>query len=248
MSTFKLSSKRIAKDIARDIVASIDLDGWENKTSILLCEGEKQSIDYAVYSRIYNDFVVIPVGGCTDVIKLVPIIRRIIRCYGEGYLVVGIMDRDRLSKKEITWYRETVGVFCTKLPFIENIICTPNVIEVLCLWQNRSYEEIIFYINEELMKDLTRKMRERLPVNVHIPHETSIKEVRLSLSIGVEKVVTVDNVLYTYRDKAIANIAASAFNRNGRASYYELIKSALESEYQNEILHCMAMYLPKLSM
>ena len=124
-----IGSAEVRKLAIKEICQIIDEKYDEEKYyGILLCEGEMNSLDAKPYSKAYPALLVIPVGGWTDVTKLL----RSIRKRNEGIEVFGLIDRDSNSKRKIKELRVNEGVYCTKLPFIESIICTPEIVKILC--------------------------------------------------------------------------------------------------------------------
>jgi hypothetical protein len=105
----------MAKEIAAKSMEVLDKN--KEYIGVLLCEGTLTSIDVCLYQKIYSLLYVVPVGGCSDVKKLIPLIRKRIK----PYLVFGMIDRDSASKIEVRNMKKQ-GIYCTKLPFIENII------------------------------------------------------------------------------------------------------------------------------
>jgi hypothetical protein len=61
----------------------------------------------------------------------------------------------------------------------------------------------------------------------------------------VEKNIDESNILYRYRDKAIASIVADALMLKGRQAYYEFIKEMLDEPLiSHDLLKAMKNYLP----
>lgn len=214
---------------------------------VLLCEGNKDSIDVKLYTKVYPYLAIIPTGGCTDVIKLIHSIRK----RNEDKLIFGLIDRDTNSKTEIKKLEREKGVYCTKLPFIENIICTPEVIKILCRYLNQDYRKTIKEINESVLKSLTNKIKEALPVNVSISRDELIDSIAFSIKKKdgsvVQKTVNESSVLYSYKDKTIASIVADAFMLKGRHAYYDFIAEMLEEPLvSHDLLIATRAYLPMI--
>lgn len=241
------SSKVIQREIKR--ICNLISKYYNPKLyeAVLLCEGDENSIDVKLYSKVYPHLYVIPAGGCTDVVKIIPSIRK----RNKTIKIFGLIDRDAHSKKEIRTLEEKNGVYCTKLPFIENIICTPEVIKVICKYLSVDYDTTIKCINESLLILLTNKLKEVLPVNVSISKDDLIESVSFTVKLQdgsmVEKTINESSGLYTYREKSIANIVADAFSLRGRRSYYIFIAEMLENNrVSNDLIHTVKAYLPTI--
>lgn len=220
------------------------------KIGVLLCEGDENSIDKIVYSAVFPDLVIVPLGSCCTIMRLLSRVKKILASY--HLYAFGIIDRDALSKPEIKKMKETRGVYTTKLPFIENIVCAPEMLNHLCEDMNLNYEETLEKINEQLMKILWQKFKESLPINLGIEKKERIE----SLQIGahtkkkdIEKVVNRDNILYAYRSKVIVSIVANELHIDGRKGYYEKIKQMLADENQHEsLVKVFANFIPLLEL
>ena len=217
----------------------------EKYYGILLCEGEMNSLDAKLYSKVYPALLVIPVGGWTDVTKLL----RSIRKRNEGIEVFGLIDRDSNSKRKIKELRVNEGVYCTKLPFIENIICTPEIVKILCKHLDLDYRKTIKSINQILLSAIANKIKDAFPVNVGLTRDETIESVSVSIKkedeTTIEKTVNASSCLYAYRDKSVANIVAAGLYINGRQEYYNFIGKLLDdANIAPNIVKVARFYLP----
>lgn len=217
----------------------------EKYNGILLCEGEINSLDAKLYSKVYPSLLVIPVGGWTDVTKLL----RSIRKRNEGIEVYGLIDRDSSSKRKIKEIRINEGVYCTKLPFIENIICTPEIIKILCKHLDLDYRKTIKSIDQVLLSAIANKIKDAFPVNVGLTRDEAIESVSVLIKKEdgtiIEKTVNASSCLYAYRDKSVANIVAAGLYINGRQEYYNFIGKLLDDEnIATHIVKVARSYLP----
>lgn len=236
----------LVKDIVQRVLEEITFP----QIGVLLCEGDENSIDKAVYQAIFPNLMVVPVGSCCTIMKLLYRVRKKLAVY--HLYAFGIIDRDALSKREIKKLQEEKNLYTTKLPFIENIICTPEVITYLCKAKGLESEPIISRIQDELVRILWRQLKETLPINIGIPKGERIEFVSIQAATKqkrVEKFVNRESILYAYRDKVIVSIVGAAFGMQNRKLYYEEIKILLQrEEYQNRLAKVMAKYVPKLEM
>ncbi len=224
----------------------------KNKDSIgvLLCEGTDTSIDKAVYECVYPELIVIPVGGCTNVTRLLPKVRSTLanfKLYG-----FGIIDRDALSKKEIKNLHNSIGLYVTKLPFIENIICSPEVLKIVCKDRGIDFNTLIKQVQEELMKNLWQHLKETLPINLAIDEKDRLICLKISASTKkkeIEKTVTDESILYSYRDKIVASIVANHIGLKGKKAYYGYMTNLIQNKaYTNELARAFSFVVPELEL
>lgn len=240
--------KFLVKDIVNYVLDEIEND--ETKIGVLLCEGDENSIDKAVYSSIFPNLVVLPVGSCTTIARLLYRVRKKLSTY--RLFAYGIIDRDALSKSEIKRLFKEKGLNTTKLPFIENIICTPEVLTYVCKARGLEFEKVKKRIQDELIKTLWQQLKETLPINIAILKQERIDYILIQAATRgkrVKKVVNRNNILYAYRDKIIVSIVGSAVGIRHRKDYYEEIKKLLKNEeYREHIIKAMATYIPRLEL
>jgi len=220
-----------------------------DKHGILLCEGNYDSIDFAVYSLAYPELLVVPCEGCTVVTKMVSKVLWRLKGKTEAK-VFAIIDRDDLTKKRIRAL-EKQGIFCTRLPFIENIICCPEVLKILCNIYEKNYISVRNRISSGLLERLQNRIKQYLPINMDCSaweRSASVTIVYSDASGNVkkEKTVTRDNIFYVFRSKETVSQTASALGLTDRDRYYEAIKEQLNGEYGTELLLAMMKYLPEL--
>ena len=155
--TLKQQEIRMVKQLAEFAIE--EFMKCPDKHGILLCEGNYDSIDFAVYSRAYPDLLVVPCEGCTVVTKMVPKVLWRLNGRMMEAKVFAIIDRDDLTKKRIQTLEEQ-GIFCTGLPFIENIICCPEVLKILCKIYEKDYGEVKNRISSGLMERLQHRIKQ----------------------------------------------------------------------------------------
>lgn len=219
----------------------------EKYVGVLLCEGEMNSLDVKLYSKVYPYLLVIPLGGWTDVAKLL----RSIQKRNEDIKIFGLIDRDSNSKMKIKKLRQNENIYCTKLPFIENVICNPEIIKVICEYKGIDYKKTIKSVNQMLLSAIANKIKDAFPVNVGLTRDELIESVSIIIKKEngevIEKTVNASSCLYSYRDKAVANIVAGALSINGRQEYYTFISDLLEDEnVGSRIVKVARAYLPNI--
>ena len=242
------SSKINISEIVECVLQECE-DDFE-KIGVLLCEGDENSIDKIIYSAIFPNLIIFPLQSCTTVVRALGKVRKYLaphKLYG-----FGIIDRDALSKVEVKRLFSEKQVYTTKLPFIENMICAPEVIELLCENLGLDYNATIEKIEEQLIKILWQKMKEALPINLGIEKNEKIENLKIGASTKskvIEKLVDRENILYAYRSKIIVSVVANAMHIEGRSAYYEKIKTLLADErYRESLIRIMSKFVPKFTL
>ena len=95
----KKEEERKNRVLANDIVQYVLDEVNSSKIGVLFCEGDENSIDKVVYSAIFPDLMVVPLGSCSTVMRILPRVRKKLSVY--HLYAFGIIDRDALSKQEV---------------------------------------------------------------------------------------------------------------------------------------------------
>lgn len=102
------------------------LEIYGSKNKIMFCEGDKEhSYDYEIYSHLFDDYTVIPVGGCPEVIKYTEAFNAQSQIHNNE--AIGLVDFDNRSVEEIKNLHHK-HVYETKYNEIEMLLCDELVI------------------------------------------------------------------------------------------------------------------------
>jgi len=116
----------IPHELAESILGAASFSIFANR--IVFCEGD-ESTDYSFYTSWFNTptTVVIPVGGCKDVLECANAFCN--QAIISGVKAIGIVDRDYWPEQ----YLKTFPAYVTPLPVheLENIYCLPGVFKAI---------------------------------------------------------------------------------------------------------------------
>jgi hypothetical protein len=112
--------ENIPEDLLLEVLGS--------RKPVVFVEGVAGSFDSALYASVLSNFLVIPVGSCSQVIRSVKALR------DNGQLhhldVFGIIDRDRRVPAEIQSLEEDF-VYVLSVAEVENLFCTREVLAIV---------------------------------------------------------------------------------------------------------------------
>ena len=148
-----------------------------SRRPIIFCEGKKDGLDYAVYSSLFPEFSIVPVGGCKEVISHV-------RVYNKSKLFqtpsIGMIDGDFHSDDEKMSLKEK-SVYCLALPEIENLLCDETLLEYASerfspgnLQAKKSVQDKLFVLLEAKKEEFATSYanhKARLRMNEELPNE-----------------------------------------------------------------------------
>jgi hypothetical protein len=134
-------------------IVEILQDGFEK---VVFVEGEKESLDYAFYSKIFSERKIIHCGSCEEVKKKVSVINS---DDSLGIDAIGIIDRDNLTLSEIKKHSQN-NIFVLKYRHIENLLCCEFLMDIF-LENNMAYSQQTTSL-KEFIKDLSSEMYEQI--------------------------------------------------------------------------------------
>lgn len=96
-----------------------------SRNNILFCEGTKDSLDHKLYSILFPNLKVVPIGGHNDVIESVRAFN-----YSGDFLTkaFGIIDGDYHLPEQIEKWEEQ-GIYSLQVNEIENLLCDQTIIK-----------------------------------------------------------------------------------------------------------------------
>ena len=114
------SDDNIPEDLLLEILGS--------RKPVVFVEGINGSYDSALYTAILKDFLVIPVGSCSQVIQSVKALKANAQLH--HLQVFGVIDRDRRVPAEIQKLEQD-SIFVLSVAEVENLFCTREVLEIV---------------------------------------------------------------------------------------------------------------------
>ncbi len=130
-----------------------------SRRPILFIEGEaRRSIDARLYSLVFPDFTVKPLGSCNKVIETT---RSFNDQPGLHHLQSqGIVDRDRRSDKEVGYLRNK-SIMVPDVAEVENIFLLPDVVKVMAERRGRDYGKIMRRLERDVVRMFRRHAEEQ---------------------------------------------------------------------------------------
>ncbi|MBV4440189.1 DUF4435 domain-containing protein [Clostridium tyrobutyricum] len=110
-----------------DLPKSLLFEILGTNKKIVFVEGTKDSLDYLLYQELYQDYHIIPCGGCQEVIRCVKAKKQYTKF--NNIDVYGIIDRDYKMQNEIEELCKQ-GIFCLEVAEVENLFLVPELLEI----------------------------------------------------------------------------------------------------------------------
>ncbi|HEC40386.1 hypothetical protein LCGC14_0616430 [marine sediment metagenome] len=204
-----------------DIPENLVLQIIGNRKNVIFIEGELDKLDYKIYQKIFDDYLVVPVGGCQQVITSV---KGMAQCSSLHYLKgYGIIDRDYRNDEEIHSLKSS-DIYTLKVAEIENFLCTENVVRIISDHLGLNSDEVFNKVKEFVLKELKSNFE------TQISRYTAIRiQSKLNLldkkAIGKEK-------LEASLNKLITNIDVSEIYDKSTEIFESIIK---DGDYKNAL-------------
>lgn len=116
----KIEDKDLPEELLLEILGS--------RKNVMFVEGESNSYDTQLYSELYPNYLIVPCGGCSQVIARTKAFRNnpeLHECE-----VYGIIDRDFRSEHEIEKYKSK-GIYTINVAEVENLFLVEELIKLM---------------------------------------------------------------------------------------------------------------------
>lgn len=120
-----------------------------SRRPILFTEGDtSHSIDIRLYSVVFPEFTVKPLGSCDKVIESTRTMQSLKSMHRiESY---GLVDRDRRSDQEVEYLRAK-KILVPEVAEIENIFLSPGVVETMAEIRGRNPKKVMKTVRQEVI-------------------------------------------------------------------------------------------------
>ncbi|MDE6637449.1 MAG: DUF4435 domain-containing protein [Muribaculaceae bacterium] len=121
-----------------------------SRRPILFTEGDvSHSIDMRLYSVVFPEFTVKPLGSCDKVIESTRTMQSLKSMHRiESY---GLVDRDRRSDQEVEYLRAK-NILVPEVAEIENIFLSPGVVQTMAEIRGRNPKKVLKLVRQEVMQ------------------------------------------------------------------------------------------------
>lgn len=186
-----LNSNEFSDDLLLEILG--------NRQGVLFVEGTPdKSIDRKLYSRLFPQYNIMPLEGCTSVIQATKSYNKLPMLHYKA--IKGIIDRDRRTEEEIESLSKD-NIYVPLVAEIENLFLIPEVIELVAKKQNiedihslleqtkeKTIEFLQLHIDEQAFL-FTKKRCQNIINQICNQTTKTIDEYKISLS-GISDMVT----------------------------------------------------------
>lgn len=149
----------LTEDILKELAGS--------RRPVIFIEGDTQhSIDYKLYSLVFTDWTIRPLGSCDKVIETTRTFNDL--KYMHHMLSRGIVDRDRRTPEEVNYLRRK-NIMVPEVAEVENIFLLESVIRVMARRRGRDPEKVMRKVSREVFRSFRQKAEQQ--VLQHVRHK-----------------------------------------------------------------------------
>lgn len=116
----KIEDKDLPEELLLEILGS--------RKNVIFVEGESNSYDTQLYTELYPNYLIVPCGGCSQVIARTKAFRNNLELH--KCKVYGIIDRDFRSEHEIKKYKSK-GIYTINVAEVENLFLVEELIKLM---------------------------------------------------------------------------------------------------------------------
>lgn len=147
----------IPEDILLEIAGS--------RKPVIFIEGDKSSLDYFLYPKLYPDFTIVPTGGCESVIRANGSFSSTELKALHRLSSFGLVDRDFRSDDEVR-HLQGLGVHVLNFSEIENLFITEDVLAFVAEKLQKADLPELFKKTKSLVLGELAKNKERLASSI----------------------------------------------------------------------------------
>lgn len=154
-----LDSKNISDDFFVDIIGS--------RKPVLFIEGDREhSIDAKLYTLVFNDYTVRPLGSCDKVIETTRTFNDLRRMHHLESR--GIVDRDRRTEAEVGYLRRK-NVLVPDVAEVENIFLLEEVVRAMARARGRNADRVFQHVSSDIIHQFSKQYEAQ--VLQHVRHQ-----------------------------------------------------------------------------
>jgi hypothetical protein len=198
-----------------EIPEEILLEIAGSRKPVVFVEGDKGSLDYFIYPKLYPEFTVIPAGGCENVIHATRSFSSLKSLHRLSSFA--IIDRDFREDDDIN-YLEGLGVYVLNFSELENLLLTKDVLRFVASKLQRDDFPDMFKQVKSVVLDELDKNKEQLHSSI------TASKIERSLKSFDVNVVGEPN-LKSALDNLMKGIDVSAIYLETRTKIEEILKN-----------------------
>lgn len=135
-------------DTDAPIPEQLYLEVLGSRKDILFVEGDNSSIDYSIYSLVFNDYTVKPIEGCEKVMQVVKSFN--LQNSFHNIRSFGLIDRDRRNETQVE-YLNNNEIWVLEVAEAENLLLLEGIVKTIAVHMSKDEEAVFQQVKENLI-------------------------------------------------------------------------------------------------
>lgn len=130
-----------------------------SRRPVLFIEGDaSHSIDFRLYSAVFSEYTIKPVGSCNKVIEATRTFSSLSRLHRlESH---GLVDRDRRTAAEVSYLRMK-NVMVPEVAEVENIFLAEEILRIMAEIRHRNPDIVAVKVKKEVLAEFRRQLEQQ---------------------------------------------------------------------------------------
>lgn len=218
-----------------------------SRKPILFCEGTKSSLDYKLYTRLFGDYTIIPVGGHLQVISYTRAFNNSAGIHGNK--AVGVIDGDFHSEEQKQKWKSD-GIFSIDVQEVENLLCDEDLLKACCsaFYANEDKliqaKELFFTkmkktLDAQALEYATQTINERLKANL-LDKPDNVEQLKSKMQELLESSISdIDSLVATRKTELQGILDTKDYAMGVKKYNYKgligIVPIVLEKEYKDKV-------------
>lgn len=170
----------------KDLPNELMIEVLGSRKPVVFVEGENGGFDVSLYRELLSDFLVIPLGSCSNVIQSVKAFKANSQMHHLN--VFGLIDRDRRVQAEISKLEQN-SIYVLDVAEVENLFCTKEILEIVSRRLSRDPHADFVTVSNNIFNKLKTELDTQ--VSLHVSSEVKFRLNVFDISQkGVENIST----------------------------------------------------------
>lgn len=201
-------------DNQSQIPEQLYLEVLGSRSPIIFLEGDNSSIDYELYSQVYQDKTLEPIGSCEKVIQVVEAFKS-----QQGFHHIesyGIIDRDRRQNEDVVRLNKE-GIWVLDVAEAENLLLISPVVKAVATHMGRNPDDVFAQVQTNIINFFSLQIENQ----ILLYFKESLRRIYLQLSDFSSK--EVKNVIAEI-DKTFSNIDKQSTYNNVDKDFRDILQ------------------------
>ena len=219
-----------------DLPEELLLDILGSRKNVLFVEGERNSLDTALYTELYPNYYIVPCGGCSQVIERTKAFRKNLTLH--DCVVYGIIDRDYRSEHEIDALKKDF-IYTLNVAEIENLFIVEELVRIIARHMEKDADSVFANVKKYVIEDrFSKEINKQICESVVAKIKYILACAEISKKNDSEAKASLQAVLNSINFDAIRGEQEASFQAVLRdADYKEVLKLFNEKSIAKSIGH-----------